>query len=104
MDQQARGKAVKKFVLMHMGFEPPTDEIMAAWGAWFREIADRTVENIGFGAGREVAKDGVQELPMRADSVTGLSIITAESLDEAEAIAARCPFVKSIRVYEIRGG
>jgi len=26
---------VKKFVLLHYGFERPTPEIMAAWGKWF---------------------------------------------------------------------
>jgi hypothetical protein len=26
---------VKKFVLLHYGFEKPTPEIMAAWGKWF---------------------------------------------------------------------
>ena len=26
---------MKKFVLLHYGFEKPTPEIMAAWGKWF---------------------------------------------------------------------
>src|SRR5664279_5772136 len=29
---------VKKFVLLHYGFEKPTPEIMAAWGKWFESI------------------------------------------------------------------
>jgi len=35
------------------------------------------------------------------DSVTGYSIINAESIDDAEKIAQDNPFIASIRVYEI---
>jgi uncharacterized protein YciI len=35
------------------------------------------------------------------DSITGYSIINAESLDDAEKIAQDNPFIASIRVYEI---
>ena len=33
---------VKKFLLLHYGFERPTPEIMEAWGTWFESVADRT--------------------------------------------------------------
>ena len=36
------------------------------------------------------------------ESITGCSIIEAESLDEAEKIAQKNPFIASIRVYEVR--
>jgi len=35
------------------------------------------------------------------DSITGYSIINADSIDEAEKIAQDNPFIASIRVYEI---
>ena len=38
---------------------------------------------------------------MGMESITGYSIINAESLDEAEKIARGNPFIASIRVYEI---
>ena len=38
---------------------------------------------------------------MGMESITGYSIINAESLDEAEKIARDNPFIASIRVYEI---
>jgi uncharacterized protein YciI len=38
---------------------------------------------------------------MGMESITGYSIINAESLDDAEKIAHANPFVASIRVYEI---
>ncbi len=93
---------MKRYMLLHVGFEKPTPEIMEAWGKWFEAIADRTVENGGFGAAREISRDGTAELPWGSESITGYSIIRAESLDEAEAIARDNPFIKSIRVYEIR--
>ena len=93
---------MKKFVMLHCGFEQPTPEIMKAWEAWFELIADKTVENIGFSGGREVSASGTKDLPWGPDSITGCSIIKAESLDDAEKIAKECPFIASIRVYEVR--
>lgn len=93
---------MNKYMLLHFGFEKPTPEIMAAWKAWFESIADRTVDNGGFhGGAREISKSGSRDLPMVMDSITGYSIITAESLEEAERIAKDNPFIASIRVYEI---
>ena len=42
-------------------------------------------------------------MPFGADSITGYTMIKAESLDEAVEIAEKCPFVLSTRVYEIMG-
>jgi uncharacterized protein YciI len=36
-----------------------------------------------------------------ADSITGYTVINAESLDDAEKIAQDNPFIASIRVYEL---
>ena len=92
-------------MLLHFGFEKPTPEIMAAWGTWFEAVADKTVDQGGFrGGGREISHDGTEDLPLAADSITGYSIITAESLDEAEQIARDNPFIAGIRVYEIMEG
>ena len=93
---------MKKFVLMHCGFEKPTPEIMAAWGKWFESIKGNSVDNLGFGSGREISKAGTRDLPWGAESITGVSILTADSLDEAEKMAKRCPYISSIRVYEVR--
>ena len=93
---------MKKFVLMHCGFEKPTPEIMAAWGKWFESIKNHTVDNLGFASGREISRAASKELPWGAESITGISIVTADSLDEAEKIAKTCPYISSIRVYEVR--
>ena len=96
---------MKRFMLLHFGFEKPTPEIMAAWKKWFAAVADKTVEQGGFhGGAREISHSGTQDLPMGPDSITGYSIINAESLDEAEQIARDNPFIASIQVYEISGG
>ena len=93
---------MKRFMLLHFGFEKPTPEIMTAWGKWFELHGDKTVENGGFHAGgREISHNGTKDLPMALDSITGYSIVNAESLDEAEKIAQDNPFIASIRVYEI---
>lgn len=95
---------MKRYMLLHFGFEKPTPEIMAAWGKWMESIADKTLEHGGFHSGaREISNAGSRDLPMAADSITGYSIINAESLDEAERIARDNPFIASIRVYEISG-
>ncbi len=93
---------MKRYMLLHFGFEKPTPEIMAAWGKWFESTADKTIDKGGFhGAAREIAKTGSKDLPMGMESITGYSIINAESLEEAEKIATDNPFIASIRVYEI---
>jgi len=93
---------MKRFMLLHFGFEKPTPEIMQAWGEWFASVADKSVDNGGFhGGAKEISHEGSKDLPMAMDSITGFSIINAESLEEAEAIAADNPFIASIRVYEI---
>ena len=93
---------MKKFMLLHFGFEKPTPEIMKAWEAWFASIADRQVDQGGFRGGREISKSGTRDLPWGRESITGYNIIEAESLEAAEALARSNPFIESIRIYELR--
>ena len=94
---------MKKFVFLHFGFEKPTPELMTAWGKWFESVKDHTIDNLGFGGGgREISKTGSKDLPLGPESITGLSIVSAENLEEAEKMAKGNPYVSSIRVYEVR--
>jgi hypothetical protein len=93
---------MKKFMLLHIGFETPTPEIMKEWEKWFESIADKMVDQGGFNGGREITKSGTTDLPWDMDSITGYNIIEAEDLDAAEKIAQSNPFISSIRVYELR--
>ena len=93
---------MKKFMLLHFGFENPTPEIIEAWGDWFESIAEVQIDHGGFSGGREISKGGTNDLPWDMESITGYNIIEAEDLDAAEEIARGNPFIASIRVYEIR--
>ncbi|MGB5255657.1 MAG: hypothetical protein WBN44_00260, partial [Woeseiaceae bacterium] len=74
-----------------------------AWGSWFESTADLTSDKGGFhGGAREISHEGSKDLPMSMDSITGYSIINAESLEDAGKIAKANPFIASIRVYEIK--
>ncbi len=96
---------MKRFMFLHFGFEKPTPEIMTAWGKWFESVADKTVDPGGhFSGAREISHSGTKDLPMGMESITGYSIINAESLDDAEKIAQGNPFIASIRIYEIVAG
>ena len=93
---------MKKFVLVHIGFEQPTPVIMNAWEEWFKSISEITVENVGLGPAVEVTAEGVKELPYDISAVTGYSVIQAENRDEAVKIAQACPFITGVGVYEVR--
>jgi hypothetical protein len=92
---------MKRFMLLHFGFEPPTPEILAAWRTWFGAIGPHTVENAGLRSAREISRAGAKDLPMGLESITGYTIINAESMDQAEELARGNPFISSIRIYEI---
>lgn len=93
---------MKKFMFLHFGFVKPTPEIMKAWGTWFESISDKIVDQGGhFSHGREISKSGTKTLPMNMESITGYTIIKAESLDVAEKLAQKNPFIASIRIYEM---
>ena len=93
---------MKRFMLMHFGFEKPGPEVMQAWQDWFAKVGDRTVENVGLGAAREISADGTREIEWGTESITGITILQAESLDEATKLAEGNPFVRSIRICEVR--
>lgn len=93
---------MKKFMLLHYGFESPTPEIEEAWGKWFASIADRMVDSGSpFNGGREVSRSKTKDLPLGMESLTGYTIISAATLDEAEKIAQGCPMIKFVRIYEM---
>ena len=49
---------MKKFMLLHVGFEQPIPEKMQKWRVWFGSIQDSQQDQGGFRAGREVSVDG----------------------------------------------
>ena len=92
---------MKKFLFLYYGFVTPTREIGEAWEKWFESVGDKFVDSgSAFGYGREITKNGTNELPLQYDSLTGYSLINAKDMDEAEAIAKTNPMILSVKVYE----
>ena len=95
---------MKKFIFLTYGFEKPTPEIMAAWNTWFESIKDNIIEKAHLSSGREISKAGTKNLPLGLESITGLIVVRADSLDDAEKMAQSNPYITSIRVYEMASG
>ncbi len=68
---------------------------------WFKSIEDKIVDQVGLRNGKEVTENGVAELPMDKDAITGYLVINAENMDEALEIARRGPKITGTRVYEL---
>lgn len=94
---------MKKFVIFHYGYENPTPEIMDAWSKWFESIGEKIVDpGSPLGPGREISRSGTKDLPPGLESLTGYTIIRADSMEEAEKVAKNCPMITSIRIYEAK--
>ncbi len=93
---------MKKFALLTIGFKKPTPEQMEEWMSWFESIGDQMVEQVGLMNGRKVTPSGVEPLVMDLEAITGYLVLEAETMDEALAIAQKCPMVTSTLVYELR--
>ena len=92
---------MKKFVLIHIGYETPTKDIVDAWMGWFKRHADKFTDSGNpFGAGKEVTKSGVRDLPHDISSISGYTIIKAVDMNEALNVAKDCPLIHSMHVYE----
>jgi hypothetical protein len=96
-----------KFVLTYLGgsMAATTTEqeaAMAKWGQWFSELGS-AVTDMGnpFGTSTAVGSDG-----SRGDAkagVTGYSIVSADSIEDAAALAKGCPILAaggSVEIYE----
>ncbi|MES2170737.1 MAG: hypothetical protein V4479_08445 [Actinomycetota bacterium] len=89
---------MNKFVLLFHGLLVPANEAGAAWMAWFGTIADHLIDSGNpFGAAREVTSSGSSPI---TDGLLGYSIVSADSLEEAERMAATCTVASSVLVYE----
>jgi len=78
---------------------------MAEWGAWFASIGDAlAVPGAPLGASSTVSASGVAE-GGGANPVSGYSVVNADNMDGATAIAKGCPMVKngsgSVEVSEV---
>jgi hypothetical protein len=91
---------MKKYVLLYCGIER-SEQSQAAWGAWFAENGARFIDGGNpFAGGRWVTADGASDLPDGPEAVNAYSIVTAEDAADVERLAASCPAVAGVRVYE----
>jgi hypothetical protein len=64
----------------------------AKWKAWVSDLGDAVVNpGTPFGKSSLVTSEGV--LDARANSLTGFSMVMADSMDAALKIAQRCPYL-----------
>lgn len=94
--------AMKKFLVLTYGFEPPTEQVQQAWGAWFSAVAPALADpGSPVSRGVEMTKTDRTGLTLASPSpLSGYCILNAETLEEAEALVASMPVVESVRIYE----
>ncbi|MEF3046709.1 hypothetical protein [Pseudotabrizicola sp. L79] len=81
----------------HGGGMPETPEqgviVMAAWDAWYRSMGAAVVDGgAPVGLSKTVTKAGVQS-DGGANPLSGYTVISAKTMDEACAMAKGCPMV-----------
>lgn len=93
----------------HGGGMPETEEegakVMAAWEAWMGGLGSALVQpGNPVGPSATIAADGTTGPSQGPDTVTGYSIVSAGSLDDALVLAKGCPILTdggSVEVGEI---
>ncbi len=92
---------MKKFVFLYCDIDMSPDA-RAAWGEWFQNLGDRVIDSGNpLAPGRWVTATGGAAVadggPARSRHI---SIVGAADLAEAEALAAACPAVSGVLVFE----
>jgi hypothetical protein len=96
-----------KYVLVYKGggmaaTEEEQNAAMAAWGAWFGQLGDSVVD-MGAPFGGSASATGSGSNGAAGSGLTGYSVLTASSLDDAVGKAGGCPIFSnggSVDVYE----
>ena len=92
---------MKKYLVLFHDMWEPKPEVQDAWQAWFARIGDRIVDSgTPFGDGFEITRAGTRALTRADGPATGYSIISAASLEDAEALFTDCPYASTVRLYE----
>lgn len=94
------------YVLVYKSGRPAAganmEAAMAAWGQWFAKLGSAVVEGGNpFGPSKSVTKESVSD--GAASSLTGFSILKADSLGAAAELAKGCPVIANggtVEVYE----
>jgi len=90
---------MSKFIYIYNGPSTPMDQMteeesaagMAAWGAWMEKVGAAMVDGgAPFSARTAVSDDGSSATP---SDLQGYSIVEAENMDAAKALAEGLPFM-----------
>jgi hypothetical protein len=93
---------VKKFRFLYKGYVTPTAEIGKAWMDWFASVGDAMVDSgNAMSSAVEVTPDAVTPIEIGLESFTGYSIISANSMDDAIALAQTNPMITSVVIYDL---
>jgi hypothetical protein len=99
------------YMLLYSGGMGPDDmsdaarqEVMAAWGVWYGKLGEAVVDGGNpFGMSKGIASDGTISDSAELAGATGYTVIAADSLDAALALATDHPHLTGggqISVYE----
>ncbi len=98
------------FLLLYTGGSMPEspaeqEAVMQAWGAWFGKIGSNLVDggNPFTPQAKSISSNGTVSNGPVGELASGYSIIKADSLDAAVAVARECPVLQGgskITVYE----
>ena len=98
-----------KYVLAYHGGGMPETEaeqaaVMQAWGQWFESMGPAVLDGgAPVGQARTIASDGTTTPGGGANPISGYSLIQADDLDAALALAKGCPILEgggSVEVAE----
>ena len=93
---------MSKYLFLYKGYVSPTPEIGHDWMQWFDAHTGNMIDSGNpMTAGVEVTPSGVQAIEIGRDSLTGYSILTADNMDQAIAVARTNPMITSVIVYEL---
>jgi hypothetical protein len=93
---------MKKFLFLYKGYVTPTPEIGKAWMDWFASVGAAMVDSgNAMSGGAEITPDAVTPIEIGLESFTGYSIINADSMDDAIALAKTNPMISSVVVYDL---
>lgn len=89
-----------KYVLTYHGeggmpeTEEEMNQVMAAWGVWFEQLGAAVVDGGNpFGAASTISPDG--SVSAQGQGLSGYSVIEADSMDAAVALAKGCPVLSN---------
>ena len=97
---------MKNYVLLYHVDGPmeDTEERNADWGAWFESLGDMLVDGGNPFNPEAEAKISNGHIDHETDTVGGYSVIKANTLNEAIALAKTCPLATApgcaVKVYE----